>query len=70
MNVGTETHPHGWAILLQVLGALALIVVAIVAVSVLFHWATVLVGKLLPLLVIGAVLYVLLRLVLDAGQEA
>jgi hypothetical protein len=68
MSVHTETRPNGLAILFQIMGALALIVVGLIAFMLLFKVTLALVGKLLPLLAIGAVLYVLVRLVVDARR--
>ncbi len=68
MSVHTETRTNGLTILFQIVGALALIVVGLIAFMLLFKVTIAIVGKLLPLLVIGAVLYVLLRLVVDAGK--
>ena len=70
MSVPTETRTNGLTILFQIVGALALIVVGLIAFMLLFKVTIAIVGKLLPLLVIGAVLYVLLRLVWDAGRES
>ncbi len=68
MSVRTATRSNGLTILLQITGALALIVVGLVAFALLFKVAAVVLTKLLPLLVIGAVLYVLVRLMVDAGK--
>ncbi len=70
MNAQTESSTNGIAILFQIVGALLVIAVVLVAAGLLFHLVTAALGKLLPLLVIGAVLYVLLRLVWDAGRES
>lgn len=68
MSVHTQTRTHPLTILLQLFGLLAMIVVGLIAFALLFKVATLVVGKLLPLLVIGAVIYVLVRLVTDAGK--
>lgn len=68
MSVHTETRINPLTILLQIIGLLAMIVVGLIAFALLFKVATVVLMKLLPLLVIGAVIYVLVRLVTDAGK--
>jgi hypothetical protein len=70
MGVQTDSSSNGFAILFQIVGALLVIAVAVIAAGLMFHLVTAALGKLLPLLVIGAVLYVLLRLVWDAGRES
>ena len=68
MSVHTETRTNPLTILLQIVGLMAMIVFGLIAFALLFKVATVVLGKLLPLLVIGAVIYVLVRLVTDAGK--
>jgi hypothetical protein len=57
------------AIVFQVVGALALLVVAIVVGLFFVKFATLVVTHVLPIAVVAMVLYVLLRLMVDAGQE-
>jgi len=69
MSVESETQTSGLAILFQIVGAVLVIGVAVVGAVMLFHIAAAAVGQILPLLVIGAVVYVLLRLIMEAGSD-
>ncbi len=68
MIAHTETRTHPLTILLQIFGLMAMLVFGLIAFALLFKVAALVLGKLLPLLVIGAVIYVLVRLVTDAGK--
>jgi len=69
MSVESGTESSGLAILFQIVGAVLVIGVAVVGAVLLFHVAAAVAGQLLPLVVIGAVVYVLLRLVMEAGSD-
>ena len=69
MTVETGTRTSGLATLFQIAGAIGVIGIAVVAAIVLFHFVTAAMSQVLPLLVIGAVVYVLLRLVMEAGSS-
>ena len=69
MTVESGTQSSGLAILFQIVGAVLVIGVAVVGAALLFHVVAAAMGQILPLLVIGAVVYVLLRLIMEAGSD-
>ncbi len=70
MSATTDTHHSSLALVFQVVGAIALLAVAIVAGLFFVKFATVMVTHVLPVLAVAAALYVLLRLMVDAGKES
>ena len=69
MTVESRTQSSGLAILFQIVGAVLVISVAVVGTALLLHVVAATMGQILPLLVIGAVVYVLLRLIMEAGSD-
>lgn len=69
MNAHSESQSTGLGIFFQIVGILLVIAIVALSVVVLAHFVTAAVANLLPLLVIGAVVYVLVRLITDAGGE-
>ena len=68
MTTQARTTTHDVPIPLQILGALLLVVISVVAVTVAFHVATAVLAKLIPLVIVGATLWVLVRLMVDSGK--
>jgi len=69
MSARTHAASNNLALVFQVVGALSLLVVAIVAGLFFVKFATVMVTHILPVVVVAMVLYVLMRLMVDAGKE-
>ena len=69
MNAHSESQTTGLGIFFQIIGALLVIAIVAISVVVLAHFVTAAVANLLPLLVIGAVVYVLVKLITDAGSS-
>ncbi len=68
MSTHTDTFSEA-PLFIRILGVMAVVGLSIVALIAIIHLSSLLIGKLLPLLVIGAVLYVLVKLFFGAGRE-
>jgi len=69
MTARAHTQSSNLALVFQVVGALAMLVLAIVAGLFFVKFATLMVTHVLPIAVVAMVLYVLLRLMVDSERE-
>ena len=69
MSSQSRSEASSLAIVFQVVGGLFLVVLAFIVGTALFQAATALAFKGLPFVSVMAVIYVLIRLMVDAGRE-
>lgn len=68
MSTPTDTFSEA-PLFIRILGIMAVVGLSLVAIIAIIHLSSLLIGKLLPLLVIGAVLYVMVKIFFGSGRE-